>query len=209
MTPAQKIALVELWLDYGIEDDTSLLDWEVLFGTKIPITIEIGFGNGQSLRQLATTDQNMAYIGIEPHRSGAGRLLMGLQEDALTNVKVIIGDAVDTLTTRIAPQSVDQILIFFPDPWPKKRHHKRRLLNADFLHTLVNCLKPYGLIHIATDWKDYAISIAGLIRNEPLLHNTAEDGFSLRPASRPETKYERRGVRLGHTIYDIIASRNP
>jgi tRNA (guanine-N7-)-methyltransferase len=124
-------------------------------------------------------------------------------------VKVIIGDAVDILTTRIAPQSVDQILIFFPDPWPKKRHHKRRLLNADFLHTLVNCLKPCGLIHIATDWKDYAISIVGLIRNEPLLHNTAEDGFSLRPASRPETKYERRGVRLGYTIYDIIASRNP
>ena len=207
ITPAQRKALAELWPRYGIEDNDALLDWALLFGPEKPLTIEIGFGDGQCLRQLANANEDMAYIGIEPHRSGAGRLLMSLQEDGLTNVKVLIDDAVDILTTRIASQSVDEFLIFFPDPWPKKRHHKRRLVNADFLSSLARCLKPNGLIHITTDWEDYAKAIVDLIRAESLLHNLSEHGISPRPASRPETKYERRGVRLGHQVYDIIARR--
>jgi len=209
ITSAQRKALTELWTHYGIEDNGTLLDGALLFGPGKPLTVEIGFGDGQCLRQLANTNQDLAYIGIESHLSGAGRLLMSLHEDALTNVKVVIDDAVDTLNTRIESQSVDEFLIFFPDPWPKKRHHKRRLVNAEFLSSLVRCLKPNGLIHIATDWDDYANAIVDLIRAEPRLHNLSEQGTSPRPISRPETKYERRGVRLGHQVYDIIARRCP
>ena len=207
ITPAQRKALTELWTLYGIEDNDTLLDSTLFLGPGKPLTIEIGFGDGQCLRQLANVNQEMAYIGIESHRSGAGRLLMSLQEDALSNVKVLIDDAVDILTTRIESQSVDKFLIFFPDPWPKKRHHKRRLVNADFLNTVTRCLKPNGLIHIATDWDDYAKLIINLIRAESRLYNLSEQGISPRPTSRPQTKYERRGVRLGYQVYDIIARR--
>ncbi len=210
MTPAQKKALAELWDTYGIDNDNAILEWGSLFGDQVPVTVEIGFGDGKSLQQLASHNPTGGFLGIEPHRSGAGQLLMNLHKDRLNNVKVIVGDAAEVFPQRVRPDSVDRILVFFPDPWPKKRHHKRRLLDPGFLDILAGSLKPDGLLHVATDWGDYANQILTSVDNNPNLINQAGVGhFSERPTYRPQTKYEMRGLRLGHTVNDIVARRNP
>ena len=210
MTPAQKKALIELWNTYGIDNDNVILKWETLFDDPVSVTIEIGFGDGKSLHQLAGHNPTGGFLGIETHRSGVGQLLMNLHKDRLNNVKVIVGDAAEVFPQRIRADSVDRILVFFPDPWPKKRHHKRRLLDPGFLDILAGSLKPNGLLHIATDWDNYAHQILASVDNNPNLINQAGGGhFSKRPAHRPQTKYEMRGLRLGHTVNDIVARRKP
>ncbi len=210
MTPAQKKALVELWNTYGIDNDNTILKWDSLFGDQVPVTVEIGFGDGKSLHQLASHNPTSGFLGIEPHRSGAGQLLMSLHKDQLNNVKVIIDDAAEVFSQRVHAESIDQILVFFPDPWPKKRHHKRRLLDPGFLDILAGSLKPNGLLHVATDWDDYANQILASVDNNPNLINQAGVGhFSERPAYRSQTKYEIRGLRLGHTVNDIVTRRKP
>jgi len=210
MTPAQKKALADLWHLYGLNNENEILEWEALFGERAPVTVEIGFGDGQSLHQMATREPAGGFLGIEPHRSGAGQLLMNLHKDGLNNVKVIVDDAAKVFPERVRPGSVDRVLVYFPDPWPKKRHHKRRLLDSGFLDVLADSLKPGGLLHVATDWDDYANQILTGIDRHPGLVNQAGVGrFSERPDHRPKTKYELRGLRLGHTVHDILARRSP
>jgi tRNA (guanine-N7-)-methyltransferase len=179
-----------------------------LFGDHNPLTLEIGFGNGKNLVDLALANPNHRYIGVDVYRPGAGRLILELDRLAIGNVRILLQDAVEVIFNRFAERSLDSVLIYFPDPWPKKRHHKRRALGPDFLHQLALCLKPNGMLHIATDCNQYAQTILELIVLEPLLKNLDKPyGNGTTPHQRAVTKYEERGIRLGHSILDILAQR--
>ncbi len=208
MTAAQRQALDTLWPKFGVADDTAEIEFETLFGRDAPTIVEIGFGDGGALLAMARADPAINFLGIEVYRPGVGRLLMRLEEDRLNNVRVVIGDAVDVLTQRIADTSLDAVHIFFPDPWPKKRHHKRRLLQAGLVTVLANKLRAGGRLHIATDWQDYADHIVEMMDAQAEFENVAgADVYSPRPDYRPLTKYEKRGQRLGHRVYDLIYRR--
>ena len=206
MTAAQKRALEKLWPVYGIDVDRGLAG-------KLPaprngrVTLEIGFGDGEALLALAKQSPQGRFIGIDPHRPGAGRLLLQLEREEVENVRLIIGDAAE-LVPSIESKSLTQILVLFPDPWPKKRHHKRRLLTPEFLRILGEKLQPQGGLHIATDWHEYAEEILNALDETPNLCNEAGRlAFCARPDWRPVTKYEQRGLRLGHQVFDIAGKR--
>jgi len=206
MTPAQKRALEQLWPIYGIDADSDL-------ARKLPapknegVTLEIGFGDGEALLALAKQSPQGCFIGIDPHRPGAGRLLLQLECEEVENVRLIIGDAAEIVPS-IEPKSLRQILVLFPDPWPKKRHHKRRLLTPEFLRILSEKLQHQGSLHIATDWYEYAEEILNALDETPSLLNEAGPlACCARPDWRPVTKYEQRGLRLGHKVFDIAAKR--
>jgi tRNA (guanine-N7-)-methyltransferase len=202
MTNAQKRALEQLWDTYGIDADLGLMGKLPATGNR-GLTLEIGFGDGNTLLTLAKTNPERGFIGIDPHRPGAGRLLLRLEQEDVGNVRLVIGDAAELVPT-IDPGSLSQILVLFPDPWPKKRHHKRRLISREFLCTLGEKLQSGGSLHIATDWQEYAEEIVNALDATPILHNEAGHlAFSERPDWRPLTKYERRGLRLGHQVFDI------
>ena len=166
--------------------------------------MEIGFGNGENLLSLAALHPERNFVGIEVHRAGVGRLLLGLEERSLTNIRVICHDAVEVLTVQIAPQSLDEVLILFPDPWPKKRHHKRRLVQAPFVRLLAGRLHPGGRLRLATDWHPYAEEMLATLSAEPALRNAAPGGeFASRSAERAPTRFEKRGERLGHSVWDL------
>ena len=207
MTTAQKRALADLWAIYGIDDDAAPVD-EHLFGVPRDLTLEIGFGDGDTLVAMASEEPEGGFIGIDPHRPGAGRTLLQLERQSIDNVRVIIGDGAQLLPQLIASASLARVLVLFPDPWPKKRHRKRRLLNAGFLQMISDKLKPTGTLHIATDWVDYAEEILIAIESTPGLVNATGAGqFAIKPKWRPTTKYERRGLKLGHSVFDIAAVR--
>ena len=204
MTNAQKRALEDLWPVYGFGSDSGLAG-QIAGYENAERSLEIGFGDGDALLSLAKENPMECFIGIDPHRPGAGRLLLRLQQEGIENVRIAIGDAAQLVPT-IDPGSLSQILVLFPDPWPKKRHHKRRLLTTDFLHILSEKLQPKGRLHIATDWQEYAGEIVTALDATPALENEeGRLGFSERPNWRPVTKYERRGLRLGHQVFDIAA----
>ena len=208
ITNAQQRALDTLWPHYGVADQDALLDLSALFGRNAPRILEIGFGNGESLAATAAARPETDYLGIEVHRPGVGHLLKLLGEQQLTNVRIICADACDMLASRLPDTSLDRIQIFFPDPWPKKRHHKRRLIQAPFVALVTDKLKPGGILHLATDWEDYAEHMLSVLQGEKRLANTQASGaFAPRPADRPPTKFERRGQRLGHRVYDLIYRR--
>lgn len=208
ITDAQQRALESLWPQYGIEPATELLDLGAVFGRAAPVTLEIGFGNGANLAQLATDHPERNYLGVEVHRPGVGRLLLEVQERQLTNVRVICHDAVEVLQRQVAPQTLDQVLILFPDPWPKKRHHKRRLLQAPFVELVSDRLRSGGTLGFATDWQPYADAVLQVLSANPRLRNLAADGtFIPRPAERSTTRFERRGERLGHGVWDLAFER--
>jgi len=209
ITAAQQRALAELWPRYGIAFMSEPLDPVGVFGRDAPRTIEIGFGNGENLLALAAAHPGRDFLGIEVHRPGVGRLLLGLEARALTNVRVICHDAVEVLEHQVAPQSVHEILILFPDPWPKKRHHKRRLLQRPFAELLARRLAPGGVLRLATDWQPYALEMLDVLGTVPDLHNLAADGaFVARPSERAPTRFERRGERLGHEVWDLAFRRS-
>jgi tRNA (guanine-N7-)-methyltransferase len=208
ITPAQQRALAELWPRYGIAYAPEPLDAAAIFGRDAPRTIEIGFGNGENLLALAVAHPARDFLGIEVHRPGVGRLLLGLDARSLTNVRVICHDAVEVLAQQIAAQSVDEILVLFPDPWPKKRHHKRRLIQHPFADLLASRLAPGGVLRLATDWQPYALEMLETLRAVAGLHNLAADGaFVARPPERIPTRFERRGERLGHEVWDLAFRR--
>lgn len=185
------------------------LDAASAFGRHAPLIIEIGFGMGHTTADIAAFRPHDDFIGIEVHTPGVGALLKLLQTRALTNVRVIQHDAVDVITNMIADNSLAGVHVFFPDPWHKKRHHKRRLIGPPFVKLLTDKLAPDGYIHLATDWEDYAIQMLDVLRLESRLSNTSKtvDGFAQRPTYRSESNFERRGLRLGHGVWDIVFAK--
>ena len=201
MTPAQRQALDRLWPRYGIELPDGGLDLDAAFGRRAPRTLEIGFGMGDALLDLAQAHPQRDFVGVEVYPPGIGRFLLRVEQAGLSNVRVICADAVEVLGRHLPPGSLDELLVLFPDPWPKKRHHKRRLVNAAFLGLAARVLRPGGRLHIATDWAAYAQAIA------ELLAGNTDFSAETSPAARPPTKYERRGERLGHAIVDFCLRR--
>jgi len=206
ITTAQKAALKECWPQYGLEyEQGSVLDFAQLFPGLEKIKLEIGFGNGDALVQMAAQDPHSAYLGIEVHEPGVGHCLHQLQQGQLNNVRLIAHDAVEVLEHMIPAGSLDRVFLFFPDPWHKKRHHKRRIVNAYFRELLVKCLKPGADLHMATDWQDYAEVMAEEMLADARFENLGDaEGYSAKPGYRPETRFERRGQRLGHGVWDLL-----
>lgn len=205
-TPAQQLALAALGPRYCIPYRPAPLDLDVAFGRAAPKILEIGFGMGETTAKIAAAHPHNDYLGIEVHPPGVGALLRLIEQGGLDNVRIIQHDAVEVLDQMIAPATLAAIHVFFPDPWPKKRHHKRRLIQPPFVALLASRLKPGGMLHLATDWQEYAQHMLEVLSAEPMLVNTAP-GFAERPASRPATKFEQRGVRLGHGVWDVIFTR--
>jgi tRNA (guanine-N7-)-methyltransferase len=206
MSPAQQRALDELLPRLGVAFAPSALDFERLFGRRAPTILEIGFGMGETTAEIAKALPDHDFLGVEVHGPGVGGLLKRVDELGLTNVRVIRHDAVEVVAAMVPHGSLAGIHVFFPDPWPKKRHHKRRLLKPDFVHELALRLAPGGYVHAATDWQDYADEMLDILSAERLLENTVV-GFAPRPAYRPLTKFETRGLRLGHAVRDVIFRR--
>lgn len=203
-TAGQQRALAELWPKYGVEFSPATLDLDALFGRCAPRMLEIGFGAGEALLEYAAAHPEVDCIGIEVHRPGVGHLLLGVEAANLRNLRVICHDAVEVLQQRLAPASIALAHIFFPDPWPKKRHHKRRLIQAPFVELLAKAIAPGGTLRLATDWEQYAQHMREVIDASPAFANVAaESGFVARTAERTLTRFERRGQRLGHGVWDL------
>jgi tRNA (guanine-N7-)-methyltransferase len=182
------------------------LDFRAVFGREAPVVVEVGSGMGETTARIAREHPETDYLAIEVHAPGVGSLLKRLADDSIGNVRVIRHDAVEVLQQMVAPGSLAGIHVFFPDPWPKKRHHKRRLIQPEFARLAAERLRPGGHLHVATDWEEYAQHVLQVLTLEKLLANTAED-YAPRPATRPETKFERRGINLGHGVWDIVFTR--
>lgn len=203
MTSSQRTAFDTLFERYAVPEK-ELIDWQALFGRIAPNVIEIGFGMGHSLLTMAMQHPEQNYLGIEVHRPGVGAILAGIEKAGITNIRVCCTDAVDLLEKQIAEQSVDTVQLFFPDPWPKKRHQKRRIVQPEFMTQVIRVLKPGGRFIMATDCENYAQQALSLLNMLPYLKNEADNGqFITRPDSRPITKFEQRGQTLGHGIWDL------
>lgn len=205
LTRGQERALAELWPVYGLERGDGLLEPETVFARRAPLVLEIGYGMGQSLLAMAAAQPDHDFIGIEVHRPGVGALLMGIEEQGLNNLRSYCDDAVEILQECIPDNSLSRVQLYFPDPWPKKKHHKRRIVQPAFAERLWHKLEPGGVLHMATDWRDYAEHMLAVMQAAPGWHNEAgPEAFSPRPPWRPETKFERRGERLGHGVWDLL-----
>jgi tRNA (guanine-N7-)-methyltransferase len=208
ITEAQQRALDELWPKYGVEFAPGTLDLDALFGRRAPHVVEIGFGNGENLAALAAAHPERDHIGIEVHRAGVGRLMLAAEEARLTNLRIVCHDAVEVLEHQLAPASLAEVLILFPDPWHKKRHHKRRLIQTPFVELVTSRLVPGGVLRLATDWEPYAVQMLEVLSSCSALENlSASSGFSERPAERVTTRFEKRGARLGHGVWDLTFRR--
>ncbi|MGD2119971.1 MAG: tRNA (guanosine(46)-N7)-methyltransferase TrmB [Chromatiales bacterium] len=207
LTPGQQKAFVQTWPVVGIDYQAAPLDLAAVFGNANPVIVEIGFGNGDSLAQMALANPDMNYLGIEVHRPGVGHLLIEIERQQISNIRIISHDAIDVLQHCLADASLAGVQLFFPDPWHKKRHHKRRIVQPDFLDLLCRLIRPGGFFHAATDWQDYAEHMRDVIEQHACFSNQSPDGFTERPASRPLTKFEQRGQHLGHGVWDLMATR--
>ena len=203
MSNAQRRAVDTLLSVHGIAYAPGVLSFEQVFGRSAPTILEIGFGMGETTAQIAQAHPENNYLGIEVHTPGVGSLLKLIAEGGLSNLRLIQHDAVEVLEHMIAPATLAGAHIFFPDPWPKKRHHKRRLIQPAFVALLASRLAPGAYVHAATDWQEYAEQILAVFAAEPALANTAP-GFAPRPDYRPLTKFESRGLKLGHGVWDVI-----
>jgi len=208
ITAAQTRALEELWPRYGIEFDGRRLDLDTAFGRQAPRTVEIGFGDGETLVSLAAARPDRDFLGLEVHEPGVGHCLLRAAELGLTNVRVLRHDAVEVLQRSLAPGSLDEVLVFFPDPWPKTRHHKRRIVQVAFATLVASRLAAGGRFRLATDWTPYAEWMREVLDAHVEYVNAAgAAGYVERPAERPVTKFERRGTRLGHEVRDLAYLR--
>ncbi len=206
LTAAQGRAHAELLPRFGIRYAREVADLDAMFGRAAPKIVEIGFGMGDTTARIAAAHPGHDYLGVEVHTPGVGSLLNRIAESGLTNVRIVQHDAVEVLEHMIAPGALAGVHVFFPDPWPKKRHHKRRLVQPPFIKLLATRMKPGAYVHVATDWEDYANQILEVLSAEPLLANTTS-GFAPRPEYRPLTKFEHRGLTLGHGVWDLIFRR--
>lgn len=207
-TEAQQRAFDELWPRFGLDYAGGIRDFDAAFGRAAPRILEVGFGNGEALRYSAARDPARDHIGVEVHAPGVGRLLNALAEDDARNVLLYHHDAVEVLENEIADAALDEIRIYFPDPWHKKRHHKRRLVNPAFAALLVRKLASGGRLHLATDWQDYAEQMWDVLDATPGIANRAgARGTVPRPDWRPQTHFETRGQKLGHGVWDLLYDR--
>jgi len=207
ITAAQTKAIQENFQKYAVIFENKLTNFSDLFKNKnSELILEIGFGMGTSTAEIAKSNLNKNYIAIEVHSPGVGNLLKLIKEKEIPNLKIIQHDAVEVLNSMIKNESFDGIHIFFPDPWPKKKHHKRRLIQSNLLKLIAQKIKKSGYLHIATDWEDYALWIIDLLDKEELLQKTSNDFFK-KPDYRPLTKYENRGIKLGYKVWDMIYRR--
>ncbi len=205
LTKGQESAMASLWPQFGIEPTETVLDLAALFGRTAPITLEIGFGNGESLWQMAQADPARDFLGIEVHTPGVGHLLKLMGETGVSNIRVLNSDAVDVLHKQIPPHSLDRVQLFFPDPWHKKKHHKRRIVQPAFVDLISSRLRHDGVLHMATDWQAYAEHMVDVMQARSDFQNLAENPpYSPRPDTRPLTKFEHRGLRLGHGVWDLL-----
>ena len=205
LTVAQQRALDELWPIHGIAAGEAPLDFAPMYGNDQPVIADIGFGNGDSTWQMAQEHPDENFLGIEVHRPGVGHLLMKLEEHALRNVRIACADATEFLAGRISDDSLAGVRVYFPDPWPKKRHHKRRLVQPTFVALIANKLRAGGVLHLATDWTPYAEHMLAVLSETSAFENLSPDGTCCaRPPWRPLTRYEKRGQKLGHAVHDLI-----
>ncbi len=208
MTPGQEKAFQENWSRFGIEADGQWLDFQALYGRNAPVILEIGFGMGDSLFEMAVAHPENNYLGIEVHKPGVGRLLGNIKKQALTNLKLMKFDALEVLTRQIPDESLSAVYLFFPDPWHKTRHHKRRIVQDDFIQLIRSKLALQGQFHMATDWQNYAQHMLEHMQRAEGFNNAAPDGTYIpRPDYRPMTKFEHRGKRLGHGVWDILFTK--
>ncbi len=204
ITAAQERALAELWPAFGLDYSPQPLQLQQLYGRDAPCTLEIGFGNGSHLIARAAAEPERNFLGVEVHRPGVGHLLLAAGAAGVANLRVICHDAVDVLREQIPPAALDEIEILFPDPWPKKRHHKRRMIQLPFVELAASRLVSGGRLHLATDWEPYAAHMLEVLAQCAALTNCSADGtYVERPATRAATRFERRGQRLGHTVRDL------
>ncbi|MBN2866761.1 MAG: tRNA (guanosine(46)-N7)-methyltransferase TrmB [Thiotrichales bacterium] len=206
MSQSQQRSMENNWPKFGLDVEGELLDFDAVFGREgAPTIVEIGFGMGASLAAMAEANPQQNYIGIEVHRPGVGALLKLIEEKGLTNIRVFNHDAIEVLEKRIPKNSLAGVYLFFPDPWHKKRHNKRRIVQAEFAKFLASHIKPGGHFHMATDWEDYAEHMMEVMSAAPDYKNTQKDNaYTPRPDYRPLTKFEARGHRLGHGVWDLI-----
>lgn len=208
LTDSQRKAIDQHWQEYVIDYQQQSLPWDELFPQPAPLTVEIGFGMGDSLLAMAEADPATNFLGIEVHKPGVGKLIHGLVEKQLSNVRIMCHDATEVVQHCMENGAIDRFLIFFPDPWHKKRHHKRRLIQAPLVSLLANRLHKGGSIHLATDWQNYAEHMLDVMEAEPTLSNANGPNQYWPNPSRPETKFERRGQRLGHGVWDLLYKKS-
>ncbi len=209
LTPGQQRAMDELFPRFGIEQGDNVLDLDAIFGRTAPRILEIGFGNGESLAEIAKNHPENDYLGIEVHRPGVGHLLQLIEEQGLTNLRVMSEDAVEIMEQQLPDESLDALYLFFPDPWHKKKHHKRRQVNATWAQLVRRKLKQGGRLHMATDWEHYAEWMRDVLNAAEGFRNTSKSGdYVPKPDYRPETKFERRGLKLGHGVWDLVFEKS-
>ncbi len=210
MTEAQQRAFEELWPRFGLEPGPDPIDFREIFDQQHPVTLEIGFGNGEALSQMARAQPDQNFLGVEVHSPGVGHLMIKLAEQESVNARILRTDAMELLRRHLPPSSLSRVLLYFPDPWHKRKHHKRRIVQTEFADLVQRVLIPGGVLHMATDWEDYARQMMTVLSAHPGFINQAGAGqFSERPESRPLTKFEQRGARLGHGVWDLLFERKP
>ena len=210
LTDAQANALAALWPRYGVSLEVARNPgyWESAFAQTGPLTLEVGFGMGRSLLAMAAADPERRFIGVEVHEPGVGSLLAGIEALGLDNIRVIAADVVEVLAVALGPRELDAVQIFFPDPWPKRRHHKRRLIQPEFVARLAGRVREGGTLMLATDWDVYARHMRAVLDAAPEWENQAgAEGYVPRPAARPETRFETRGLSRGHAVFDLLYRR--
>jgi tRNA (guanine-N7-)-methyltransferase len=207
VSTGQRRALDEFGPRFVVSFAPQPLDWDATFGRPAPRVLEIGFGMGATTAEIATARPADDFLGVEVHEPGVGALLKLIGEQDLENIRIVQHDAVEVLEHMIGAESLDGVHIYFPDPWHKARHHKRRLIQPGFVALLVSRLKPGGYLHLATDWQNYAEQMLEVLSAERVLENTSDTGYAPRPDYRPVTKFERRGLKLGHGVWDLVFKR--
>lgn len=207
LTPAQQKAMDRLWPRYGLKIEAGRIDQVALFGREAPLVFEVGFGMGEALLEMASQHPEEDHIGVDVHPPGIGNILRGIEERGLENLRVYEHDAKEVLRDCVAEQQLDRVQVFFPDPWHKKKHHKRRIIQPDFVQLVRSRLKPGGILHVATDWEHYAEHIMTVLTGAEGFENRFGEGAFATQHDRPPTKFERRGQRLGHGVWDMIFRR--
>lgn len=203
MTSSQEDGLNRLWPRYGIEVG-ELIDSQAIFGKSGPLVLDIGFGMGEGLLEQAKQAPDTHFIGVEVHEPGIGRLLNEIEKASLSNLRVMKGDVKDIIEKSVGNQIVDKLQLFFPDPWPKKKHHKRRLVQPDFVNLFIPALKPGAMVHFATDWEDYYHHMVLVMKGFPAFHVATQEAAEQVASERPPSRFMQRGLRLGHTLYDLV-----